>query len=301
MHEILLERSVTSLADPVLVPDRTDEARDLSPGQDQIEHLRVDSEKDSFPVSRADPRRSADQPESTNANRGHAPLIEQRDRLAEIGGIREWDPAEVLHVGCGTYAHEKLPPVFREGWREVRLDIDPEVHPDFIASITDMPIISDGAVDAVYSSHNIEHLYPHEVPLALREMHRVLKPDGFALITLPDLQEVARHVAAGKLEDTLYVSPMGPIAPLDILYGHRPSLSRGNAFMAHRTGFTGDTLGAALINAGFAAVMVQRDPSAFCLTAIAFRIRPSEEQVAKAQATILPAADRPAVLYTPVD
>ena len=124
-------------------------------------------------------------------------------------------------------------------WREIRLDIDPEVHPDFVASITDMHVISDGAVDAVYSSHNIEHLHPHDVPLALQEMHRVLKPDGFTLIKLPDLQEVARHVAEGKLEDPLYISPMGPIAPLDILFGHRPSLVGGNAFMAHRTGFTG--------------------------------------------------------------
>jgi hypothetical protein len=118
------------------------------------------------------------------------------------------------------------------------------------------------------------------------------------LIKLPDLQEVTRHVADGKLEDPLYMSPMGPIAPLDILYGHRPSLAGGNAFMAHRTGFTSGTLGAALIKAGFAAVMVQRDLPAFALTAIAFRSRPDAEQLARAQAQMLPAADLPAVLYT---
>ena len=128
-------------------------------------------------------------------------------------------------------------------------------------------------------------------------MHRVLKASGFAFIRLPDLQEVARHVAEGRLEDPLYLSPMGPIAPIDIMFGHRTSLARGNAFMAHRTGFTGGTLGAALINAGFAAAIVQRDPSAFCLDAIAFRSKPSEEQVIQAQALWLPAPDRPAVIY----
>jgi SAM-dependent methyltransferase len=206
--------------------------------------------------------------------------------------------SNLLHVGCGDYQAEKLPMVFRTGWREVRLDIDPEVHPDFVASITDMSVISDGTIDAVYSSHNIEHLYPHEVPLALSEMRRVLAPTGFAFIQLPDLQEIARHIADGNLEDSLYMSSMGPIAPLDILYGHRPSLASGNVFMAHRTGFTGATLGTALIKAGFAAVLVQRDPLAFDLTALAFRRGLSEEQVISAQARILPAPDQPAVLYT---
>ena len=184
----------------------------------------------------------------------------------------------VLHVGCGAFAHDKLPPLFREPhWREIRLDIDPAVAPDLVASITDMAVVAAGSMDAVYSSHNIEHLYPHEVPVALAEMRRVLAPSGLALIRVPDLQEVARHVAEGRLEDALYVSPMGPIAPLDILFGHRPSLALGNHFMAHRTGFTAGTLAAALIAAGFAAVLMQRDETAFALTAVAFRTPPDTE------------------------
>jgi tetratricopeptide (TPR) repeat protein len=224
-------------------------------------------------------------------------LLEHRERLAEAYRVEQQDAASVLHVGCGANDREKLPPVFRHtGWREIRLDIDPDVEPDFIASITDMKVISNSVIDAVYSSHNIEHLYPHEVSLAMKEMHRVLKPDGFALIKLPDLQEVARHIAEGKLDDPLYVSPMGPIAPLDILFGHRPSLASGNAFMAHRTGFTSSTLAAALIKAGFATVMVQRDAAAFALAAVAFPSRPDEEQLARAQAQML--ICHPAVLYT---
>jgi hypothetical protein len=127
-------------------------------------------------------------------------------------------------------------------------------------------------------------------------MYRVLKPDGFALIMLPDLQEVAGHIAEGKLEDPLYNSPMGLIAPLDILFGHRPSLASGNAFMAHRTGFISGTLATALIKAGFATVMVQRDAGAFALAAVAFRSSPDKEQLASAQAQML--MGHPAVLYT---
>ena len=156
------------------------------------------------------------------------PVVLQQMRSADVlntfAGLSETfatdrkAPTDVLHVGCGAYEPAKLHLMFQHsGWREIRLDIDPNVNPDVVASITDMQVISDAAVDAVYSSHNVEHLYPHEVPLALREMNRVLKPDGFAFIKLPDLQEVARFIADGKLEDPLYISPMGAIAPLDIL------------------------------------------------------------------------------------
>jgi hypothetical protein len=265
MAEGSSELMLASLHRPIPVPECTDN-EPVRPGQDK-----------------AEPR---------------AGLVGHHGRLAQICGTEQQDGAAVLHVGCGAYGREKLPPAFRRaGWREIRLDIDPEVRPDFIASITDMGVISDGLVDAVYSAHNVEHLYAHEVPLALREMRRVLKPAGFTFIELPDLQEVARHVAEGRLEDLLYMSPMGPITPLDILYGHGSSVARGNAFMAHRTGFTGDTLAAALIEAGFAAVMVQRNSPAFCLTAIAFRSKPGQEDMATAQAQL--AAGLPAVLYTP--
>jgi hypothetical protein len=229
-------------------------------------------------------------------------LVDHQARPEGIVPSARRETANVLHVGCGAYDREKLPAVFLQpDWREIRLDIDPEVGPDVVASITDMSVVSDGTIDAVYSSHNIEHLYPHEVPLALGEMHRVLNPAGFALIRLPDLQEVARHVAEGKLEEPLYISPMGAISPLDILYGHRASLESGNTFMAHRTGFTGHTLGSALIKAGFSAALVQRNTSAYSLTVVAFRNKPDEEQVAQAQALILPDPELPAVLYALTD
>jgi SAM-dependent methyltransferase len=236
--------------------------------------------------------------QALQSDESRAALQQHRDRLLEACRVEQQNAAAVLHVGCGAYAREKLPAVFSgAGWREIRLDIDPDVQPDFVASITDMNVIADGAVDAVYSSHNIEHLYPHDVPLALKEMHRVLKPNGFTFLKLPDLQEVARHVAGGRLEDPLYMSGMGPIAPLDIMFGHRASLAAGNLFMAHRTGFTSGTLGAALIRAGFAAAMVQRDTNAFALAAVAFRNHPDAEQLAKAQGQMLPVAEHPAVLY----
>lgn len=163
------------------------------------------------------------------------------------------DKKKVLHVGCGSRTTGILHNLFKDGkWSEVRLDIDPLVKPDIVNSITDMIDIGDEAVDAVYSSHNLEHLFPHEVPVCLKEFIRVLKPSGFALIGVPDLQAVAKLIADDKLEETAYQSPAGPVAPIDMVYGYRPSLAQGNLFMAHKTGFTPKSLGQVMINSGFA-------------------------------------------------
>ena len=117
--------------------------------------------------------------------------------------------------------------------------------------MTDMSAVVDASVDAVFSSHNIEHLYPHEVPVAFAEFHRVLKPDGFVLLTCPDLQSVCARVANDQLTDAAYESRKGPITPLDILYGHRASMKAGNLYMAHRCGFTKKVLASTFSLAGF--------------------------------------------------
>jgi SAM-dependent methyltransferase len=187
----------------------------------------------------------------------------------------------VLHVGCGHNNPNKLHKTFQSpAWREVRLDIDPAVQPDIIGSITDLSMVATASVDAVWSSHNLEHLYSHEVPQALAEFCRVLKPEGFALITLPDLQQVAAYVAQGKLEDVLYQSPAGPIAALDVIFGHRASVAQGNVFMAHKTGFTAQTLGQHIIRAGFARVEVKRDNN-LNLWALAHKTTPPGAEAAQ--------------------
>jgi SAM-dependent methyltransferase len=166
-----------------------------------------------------------------------------------------------LHVGCGQKRKDRTTRAFAAPeWDEVRLDIDPAVSPDIIGTMTDMGAVPSASFNAVFSSHNIEHLYPHEVPVALAEFRRVLKDDGAAIITCPDLQGIAALVADDKLTEPAYTSPAGPIAPLDMLYGHRPAMARGNLYMAHRTGFTARTLRDALQGAGFGAVIVARRP-----------------------------------------
>jgi len=165
----------------------------------------------------------------------------------------------LLHIGCGPNRKNQTTRGFNsDAWTELRLDIDANVKPDIIGTMTNMSAVQDASVDAIYSSHNIEHLYPHEVGPAMREFLRVLRPEGFLVITCPDLQEVCRLVADDKLLDTAYTAPAGAITPLDILYGHRPPMARGNLYMAHRCGFTEKVLIGTLRACGFQTVASKR-------------------------------------------
>jgi predicted SAM-dependent methyltransferase len=160
-----------------------------------------------------------------------------------------------IHVGCGPKRKDRTTPGFNtHDWQEVRFDIDASVQPDITGTMTDMSAVPSGSMDALFSSHNIEHLYPHEVAVALAEFRRVLTPNGFVVITCPDLKSVCALVAEDKLTEAAYNSPAGPIAPVDILYGHRAAMQAGNLYMAHRCGFTEKVLVACLKEAGFAMV-----------------------------------------------
>ena len=187
-----------------------------------------------------------------------------------------------LHVGCGPKRKDRTTKGFNTPeWHEIRLDIDPSAQPDVIGTMTDMSAVASESVDAIYSSHNIEHLYPHEVPLAFAEFLRVLKPDGFFVVTCPDLQGVCKLIAEDKLTEPAYTSPAGPISPLDILYGHRPSMARGNLYMAHRCGFTQRVLDGTLRSCGFQSVatMARGQEPYFDLFALSSKSPRSEEEM----------------------
>lgn len=188
-----------------------------------------------------------------------------------------------VHVGCGPKHKDKTTAAFNSPeWRELRFDIDESVNPDITGTMTEMSGLADASVDAVFSSHNIEHLYPHEVPLALKEFLRILNPNGFVVITCPDLQSVCALVADDKLTEPAYTSPAGPIAPLDILYGHRPAMAQGNLFMAHRCGFTQKVIVGTLRAAGFATVATRRRGHPYYdLWAVAAKSAVDEEELRK--------------------
>ena len=192
---------------------------------------------------------------------------------------------KLLHVGCGPKTKAQTTRAFNTPeWQEIRLDIDKSVSPDVIGTMTDMSEIETGSVNAIYSSHNIEHLYPHEVGIALSEFHRVLADDGFVMLTCPDLQSVCALVAEDKLLEAAYTSPAGPIAPIDMLYGFRPSMAAGNLYMSHRSGFTQKTLIGTFKHFGFKSVAGARREAYFDLFCLASKKElPEEELIALAK------------------
>lgn len=168
----------------------------------------------------------------------------------------------VINLGSGAAIRSNFNEVFADrNWQITRLDIDPAVKPDIVGSAVDMRgLVADETFDAAWSSHQIEHIYEHEVVPCLGEIRRILKSHGFALVTCPDIEAIAETIAKGTFDEAVYDSPAGPIRPLDMLYGHQKSISAGNHHMGHRTGFTADRLGRLAMEAGFAEARVRRTP-----------------------------------------
>ena len=184
-----------------------------------------------------------------------------------------------LHVGCGPQYKSQIKGFDNENWKEIRFDIDEKVNPDIVGTLLDMSAVEAGSVDAIYSAHNIEHVFPHEVPIVLREFHRVLKDDGMVVLVCPDLQSVCEAVVDDKLLQPLYESPAGPISPIDILYGYRPAIARGNEYMAHKGGFTYSVLNDAFIEAGFKMNYGGRNPDRWELFIISFKQEKLQEEI----------------------
>ena len=189
-----------------------------------------------------------------------------------------------LHVGCGPQNKSQIKGFDNDDWKEIRFDIDENVNPDIVGTLTDMKLVKTGSVDAVYSSHNIEHIYPHEVRIALKEFYRVLKDDGIVVITCPDLQSICEAVVNDKLLEPLYESEEGhPISPIDILFGWRIPIAQGNEYMAHKGGFTYSALNSSFFEAGFKARYGGRvqEGGEYNLFLVAFKEEVAEEEIKK--------------------
>lgn len=141
----------------------------------------------------------------------------------------------VLIAGCG----DEGPQWTEQGWSVVRLDIDPRTNPDIVGDMRDLGEI--GPFDAVSCNNALEHLYPHEVLVALGEFRRVLKPGGHVVIQVPDLQGI---------EPTEEIIPTIAMSGLHLFYGD-PARLEEFPYMAHHCGFVESTLRRVMEASGF--------------------------------------------------
>ena len=135
----------------------------------------------------------------------------------------------ILHAGCGR---EPLP-AWLSAYKEVRLDIDPDVGPDIVAPLTSLGEI--GPFDAVWCSHVLEHLPQDQIEKALQEFKRVTKEGAPVMVIVPDTENIE------PTDDVLYQSPIGPITGKDLHFGCQ-SLIQSNEYMRHQTQFVRDSL-----------------------------------------------------------
>ena len=196
----------------------------------------------------------------------------------------------LLNVGCGWSNISQLKGFNNGNWKEIRLDINNDVKPDIVGTLTDMSLIETGSVDAIYSSYNLDHIYAHEVPIAFKEFYRVLNEDGIALVKCPDIQSVCELIAQDKLLEPLYeVKGWGPIYPIDVIYGNRQQIQMGNEYMAKKVGFTYSVLNKTFSEAGFKSRYGGRMPTLGGeLNIVAFKQKLPEEQIKKIADPFLP-------------
>jgi SAM-dependent methyltransferase len=168
----------------------------------------------------------------------------------------------VLHAGCGGTPL----PFFMSHCQEVRLDIDPEVNPDIIADMAHLPD-GLGPFDSVFTSHALEHLFPHDVKSALAGFLKVLRPGGSVVMFVPDLEDIK------PTREVLYVSPSGPVTGHDIFYGHSLYLE-SCPYMAHRCGFIAATLRETLENAGFTNIKITKLNDPYPYNLFGFGMKP---------------------------
>ena len=157
-----------------------------------------------------------------------------------------------LNVGSGPRGSGLRPPgMSAPSWVELTLDADPAVQADVLSPAHQLSVVDSGSMDAVFSSHCIEHLYLDQAVPAAREWRRVLKPTGLLLIVCPDLQAAAEMVAQDRLFDIAYAG----IRPYDLIFSHQGLVAQGRAqghsFMEHKSGYTLSTLRAVVSEAGF--------------------------------------------------
>jgi predicted SAM-dependent methyltransferase len=85
-----------------------------------------------------------------------------------------------LHIGCG-YQH-------KDGW--INIDIEKFSSVDIVHDARTIFPYSDNSIDFVFNEHFIEHISLQDGISFLKEMYRIIKPNGVIRIAAPDLDVI---------------------------------------------------------------------------------------------------------------
>lgn len=99
----------------------------------------------------------------------------------QIQLVMSYKPKTVLEVGLGNALVRNY--LVRQGVCVTTIDIDSELRPDILGSVTDIPA-GDNTYDVVLAAQIIEHLPYEDAKKAMKEIHRVCEKG--AMISVPD-------------------------------------------------------------------------------------------------------------------
>lgn len=129
----------------------------------------------------------------------------------QLDEVLRLQPTRVLEVGPGPGIFKSLAKL--AGLSVETLDIDPELNPDHVGSVTAIPL-PDHSYDVVCAFQILEHLPYEQSLLAFREMTRVSR--RHLVISLPDAKAVWRYtIQIPKLGvfDCLVPKPFAKVQP----------------------------------------------------------------------------------------
>jgi SAM-dependent methyltransferase len=142
-----------------------------------------------------------------------------------------------LHLGCGAlYLYDFL-----------NIDIDNDLA-DIKTNVKNLYMFENNTVDLIIASHILEHFHDEESILVLKEWFRVLKPGGWLVIEMPDIEKCFKLFFNAKTDEELQYALVG-------VYG-RPDW---DIYNAHFTGYWPKRLKDRLYSIGFTYI-IEKEP-----------------------------------------
>jgi SAM-dependent methyltransferase len=112
---------------------------------------------------------------------------------------------KVLDLGCGAEkVFDTKNVIGVDSCKDTQL-FGHAINPDIKADIESLPLFASASVDAVFSSHALEHFAYSKVPAILTEWFRVIKPAGYLVLYLPD---EAQYPKCAEPERGIYTAEM---------------------------------------------------------------------------------------------
>lgn len=155
-----------------------------------------------------------------------------------------------LHIGCGNV---HIP-------RCINIDLQPTRATDIVEDCVMLASIPSGSMHTVYANAFIEHVFLNQRLQCLRSIQRVLRDDGYALLTgIPDFERIAQ---AYLRKEPGIISPVFDLINVYRYTHGEPEESLDWVAQLHKSLFDTPTLSGLLAKAGFAS---------FCIFAYAYR------------------------------